>query len=100
MAKKNYRRSSAKPRKKRYTVEERIAYHRDRAKRSSAYGLKLWGTKHQYSIGFHEGAIGRDNSRPTEIEFGKKAARAYKTGHERGRKAARIYIKKTGKQIF
>ena len=83
---------------KKYSLEDRLSYHSSRDRSPGRFGLKYGGTKHCYSFGFVDGFEHIDNSKATIKEFGKRAGKAYLIGNERGKKAAREYFNKTGKQ--
>lgn len=84
--------------KKKYSVKQRFDYHRDRVDSCGKYGLKFGSPKHCYSDGFVDAFSSRDNSRGITSEFGENSGKAYRSGYERGRKAATEYYLTTGKQ--
>ena len=61
---------------------------------------KYGGPKHSYSDGFRESFLGHNNESATRNEFGVKSGNAYAAGYKRGKKAAKEYFLKTGKQPF
>ena len=86
--------------KKNYSSEEKYRYHNSRYFGCGEYGLKFGGTKHCYSTGFRD-AFKRDSGVDgIRREFGQKSATAYSLGYKRGKKAAREYFQRTGKQPF
>lgn len=86
--------------RKKYSPEEKLEYHSKRARAPGRFNLKFGGTKHSYSDGFRESFIGHNNEYATRREFGEKSGNAYALGYKRGRKAAKEYFLKTGKQPF
>lgn len=82
---------------KKFSSEEKYRYHSDRYFSCGKYGLKFGGPKHSYSVGFRDAFHDRDNKRAVSAEFGKRSGNAYGVGYERGKKAAREYFKRTGK---
>ena len=85
---------------KKYSSEQKLRYHLNRASAPGRYNLKYGGTKHSYSDGFCEAFSGINNEAATRAEFGKKSGNAYSIGHKRGVKAANEYFNRTGKQPF
>ena len=84
---------------KKFSLKDRIAYHRDRDRNYKKYGIKYGSPRYSYSIGFSDGIDHLDNSASVKREFGSRSARAYNFGRKRGKIAAAEYFKKYGKSI-
>ena len=94
---KSNRRTKSPSSSKRYTPEQRISYHTKRDTAHGHFGLTFGEPKHTYSIGYVDGALGKNNKRVIKAEYGAKSSYAYEAGHKRGAKAGEAYFKKTGK---
>ena len=84
---------------KKFSLKDRIAYHRDRDRNYKKYGIKFGGPRHSYSVGFSDGIDHLDNSAVTKRLYGSRSARAYNFGRKRGKIAAAKYFEKYGKFI-
>ena len=96
--KKNY--NHKKRSMKKYSIVEKLEYHSKRQGVPGRFGLNFGDPKQCYSMGFREAFTGRNNEDSVKREFGKRSSNAYSVGYKRGKKAARTYFDKTGKQPF
>ena len=73
--------------RKKFSLQEKIKYHRRRDRDPSLFGLKNTDPKRAYSDGFVDGIDSNRNDRNFYKNFaGLKAANAYSFGRARGRK--------------
>ena len=81
---------------KKYSFEQKYKYHMKRDRNCSSFGIKYGSPKQFYSMGFVDGADGRNNSSTVSHKFGNKSGFAYDAGYKRARAEISKFVKKNG----
>ena len=75
--------------KRRFTLREKVAYHKSRDMHPKKHHLRFGSPKHTYSVGYVDGYENELNNARSYKKYGKKSLFSYLKGYNRGKRARR-----------